>query len=194
MRDFKGFLSSLVIALALLGAAIVAPAQAQFAGQLATFETGELSIETADGRTHEFRIEIARTPDQRAQGLMFRRHMAPDAGMLFLFERVEERGMWMKNTFIPLDMLFIDETGRIVRIEQRTVPHSLRAILSGGPVAAVLELNAGTASRLAIGPGDRVIYPAFNETKFPGTLQTNRRLETFAASRILSASTSQVLA
>ena len=70
--------------------------------------------------------------------------------------------MLMKNTLVPLDMLFIDERGKIVRIEQRTVPHSLRAIISGGPVAAVLELNAGTASRLAIGPGDRVLYPAFN--------------------------------
>lgn len=159
MRDF---LSTLTVALALLGVALVVASPARSAGQLATFETGELAIETTDGRTHNFRVEIARTPDQRAQGLMYRRQMAPDAGMLFLFDGVEERAMWMKNTFIPLDMLFIDERGKIVRIEQRTVPHSLRTILSGGPVAAVLELNAGTAARLAIGPGDRVIYAAFN--------------------------------
>jgi len=120
-----------------------------------------LSVETADGETHDFTVEIAETPDQRAQGLMFRRQMDADAGMLFLFGRSEERAMWMKNTLIPLDMLFIDETGKIVRIEQRTVPHSLRAIVSGGPVSAVLELNAGTASRLVIKPGDRVRHPAF---------------------------------
>src|SRR3546814_16503275 len=88
---------------------------------------------------------------------MFRRQMAADAGMLFLFGGSKVRAMWMKNTLIPLDMLFIDETGKIVRIEERTVPHSERAIVSGGPVSAVLELNAGTASRLSIKPGDREI-------------------------------------
>src|SRR3546814_5004902 len=87
--------------------------------------------------------------------------MAADAGMLFLFGGSKVRAMWMKNTLIPLDMLFIDETGKIVRIEERTVPHSERAIVSGGPVSAVLELNAGTASRLSIKPGDRVRHPAF---------------------------------
>ncbi len=148
--------------LVLLMAAWAAPALAQSA-PLTAFGTGELDIETAAGVTHKFQVEIAETSGQRAQGLMFRRQMAADAGMLFLFEgSLQERAMWMKNTLIPLDMLFIDEAGKIVRIEQRTVPHSLRAIRSGQPVAAVLELNAGTTSRLAIEPGDRVIYPAFN--------------------------------
>src|SRR3546814_11846050 len=82
--------------------------------------------------------------------------MAADAGMLFLFGGSQVRGMWMKNTLIPLDMLFIDEAGKIVRIEERTVPHSARAIVSGGPVWAGLELNAGTASRLLRDPGARV--------------------------------------
>jgi uncharacterized membrane protein (UPF0127 family) len=152
-------LLSLVI---LLAAAWTAPALAQ-SGPLVAFGTGELDIETAAGGNHSFQVEVAETSEQRAQGLMFRRQMAADAGMLFLFGgSLQERAMWMKNTLIPLDMLFIDEAGKIVRIEQRTVPHSLRAIRSGQPVAAVLELNAGTTSRLAIEPGDRVIYPAFN--------------------------------
>ena len=69
--------------------------------------------------------------------------------------------MWMKNTFIPLDMLFIDRGGVIVRIHERSVPHSLQAIASGQPVSAVLELNAGTSSRLSIKPGDRVVHSAF---------------------------------
>lgn len=138
-------------------AAVPAAAQSGFAA----FETVGLSIETAAGAQHSFQVEIAETGDQRAQGLMFRRQMGADAGMLFLFGGSEVRAMWMKNTLIPLDMLFIDETGKIVRIEERTVPHSERAIVSGGPVSAVLELNAGTASRLMIKPGDRVRHPAF---------------------------------
>ncbi len=138
------------------------PAEAQSAGQLVTFEKNELSIETAAGATHSFEVEVAVTLDQRAQGLMFRRTMAAEAGMLFLFGGSAPRAMWMKNTLIPLDMLFIDEAGKIVRIEERTVPHSLRAIVSGKPASAVLELNAGTASRLVIEPGDRVLHPAFN--------------------------------
>ncbi|MEQ8357638.1 MAG: DUF192 domain-containing protein [Kiloniellaceae bacterium] len=137
-------------------------AKDQPSGQLTSFATDALSIETAAGTALEFTVEIAESPEQRAQGLMFRRQMAADAGMLFLFGGSRERAMWMKNTFIPLDMLFIDERGKIVRIEQRTVPQSLRTIVSGGPAFAVLELNAGTASRLGIKPGDRVIYPAFN--------------------------------
>jgi uncharacterized membrane protein (UPF0127 family) len=148
----------LLVLLMMLAAA--APAVAQ-SGSFAAFETADLRIETADGGEHAFQVEIAETGDQRAQGLMFRRQMAADAGMLFLFGGSEVRAMWMKNTLIPLDMLFIDETGKIVRIEERTVPHSERAIVSGGPVSAVLELNAGTASRLEIEPGDRVRHPAF---------------------------------
>lgn len=144
------------LGLILLLLCAAAPAAAQ-----AIFGTGRLSIETAAGKTHDFQVEIAETPEQRAQGLMFRREMAADAGMLFLFGGSQERAMWMKNTLIPLDMLFIDEKGKIVRIAERTVPYSTRAITSGGPVAAVLELNAGTASRLAIKPGDRVRHPAF---------------------------------
>ena len=150
----------LLVLLMVLVAAAAAPALAQ-SGGFAAFETASLSIETAAGAEHAFQVEIAETPEQRAQGLMFRRQMAADAGMLFLFGGSQVRGMWMKNTLIPLDMLFIDETGKIVRIEERTVPHSERAIVSGGPVSAVLELNAGTASRLMIKPGDWVRHPAF---------------------------------
>jgi uncharacterized protein len=153
---------TLVIALLALTGVHSAPLQAQSAGGLAAFDKAELTIETAAGGRHDFEVEIAETGNQRAQGLMFRRQMAADAGMLFLFGGSAERAMWMKNTLIPLDMLFIDEKGKIVRIEQRTVPHSLRAILSGQPVSAVLELNAGTTARLVIEPGDRVLHPAFD--------------------------------
>jgi len=130
------------------------------ARQLQTFEKGRLAIETASGR-HEFRIEIARRPKQQAQGLMFRRSLAPDAGMLFIYRSAAPASMWMKNTYIPLDLLFIDRTGRIVGFHQRAVPQSLEVITSKQPVIAVLEVNAGTAARLGIKAGDRIIHPAF---------------------------------
>ncbi len=126
----------------------------------ATFERSTLTIETL-GESHEFDIELALTPAQQAQGLMFRRQMAPDAGMLFYHPRDTVATMWMRNTFLPLDMLFVAADGRIVHIVERTVPQSLTTISAGRPVRAVLELNAGTVRRLAIGDGDRLIHPLF---------------------------------
>ena len=137
----------------------VPPANAQT--RLATFEKGELTIETVAGARHDFAIELAERPDQQAQGLMYRRKLAADAGMLFVYSSSRLVSMWMKNTFIPLDMLFIAADGRIAKIVQRTVPRSLATITSDGPVMAVLELNGGTAARLKLAPGDRVLHRAF---------------------------------
>ncbi len=125
-----------------------------------TFEKNRLAIKTRTGR-HEFSVEIARRPKQQRQGLMFRRRMAADAGMLFIYRSSEPASMWMKNTFIPLDLLYIDGTGKIVGFHQRAVPHSLEVITSKQPVRAVLEVNAGTAARLQLAIGDRVLHPAF---------------------------------
>jgi uncharacterized protein len=119
-----------------------------------------LKIETAAG-AHEFKVEMARTPSEQAMGLMYRREMAPNAGMLFIYPAGTRVTMWMKNTLIPLDMLFIGADGRIAHIVERTVPESTELIGSDGPVQAVLELNAGTAGRLGIKVGDRVRHPAF---------------------------------
>lgn len=119
------------------------------------FGRGEVVIETRDG-ARRFTVEIARTTDQRQRGLMYRTELARDGGMLFVFDQPGEVRMWMKNTLIPLDMLFIEEGGRIRRIARRTTPLSEKTIASGGPVSAVLELAAGTAERLGIAPGDRV--------------------------------------
>src|SRR3546814_4555681 len=149
MKRLVVLLTLLVAAWALSVAGPVAGPVAAQSGAVATFQTASLSIETAAGDAHDFQVEIAETGEQRAQGLMFRRQMAADAGMLFLFGGSKVRAMWMKNTLIPLDLLFIDETGKIVRIEERTVPHSERASVSCGPVSAVMELNAGTAARLS---------------------------------------------
>jgi len=136
-----------------------APAQTR----LQTFPRDRLTIETAAGARFPFQIEVARSAAQQAQGLMYRRTLAEDAGMLFVYGKDWPVSMWMKNTLIPLDMLFIDRGGRIAYIECRTVPGSLRAISAGKPVAGVLEVNGGTADRLGIAVGDRVIHPAFGD-------------------------------
>ncbi|MHA1598846.1 MAG: DUF192 domain-containing protein [Alphaproteobacteria bacterium] len=126
----------------------------------ATFPQSELTMVTATGR-YDFKIEVARTAAQRKQGLMFRRHMDADAGMLFDYGRDRPVAMWMKNTLIALDMLFIGADGRIVNIARDATPGSLSNIPSSGPVRAVLELNAGTVARLDIRPGDRIEHEIF---------------------------------
>ncbi|MDH3475594.1 MAG: DUF192 domain-containing protein [Rhodospirillales bacterium] len=149
----------LVLVLAPLAAGPAALAQSG----LATFETDELVIETQDGARHGFEVELALDPQQQAQGLMFRRDLASDAGMLFVYRPVRVVSMWMRNTVIPLDMIFIGEDGRIEKIVERTVPMSLKTISSDRPVRGVLELNGGTADRMRFAPGDRVLHEVFEE-------------------------------
>ncbi|WP_026986250.1 DUF192 domain-containing protein [Fodinicurvata fenggangensis] len=120
-----------------------------------------LSIETETGEKHDFQVELATTNAERAQGLMYRRTLDEGTGMLFIYPRSQRISMWMKNTFIPLDMIFIDESGEIIRIAHRTVPESTQSIPSGGRAKAVLEINAGVSERLGIAKGDRVHHPAF---------------------------------
>jgi len=119
-----------------------------------------LTIVTQSGR-HAFQVEVARNDADRAQGLMYRRSMPADRGMLFDFGRVEPVAMWMKNTYLSLDMLFIRPDGTIARVAENAEPLSTRTIPSGEPVQAVLELNGGTAARLGIKAGDRVEHPIF---------------------------------
>ena len=119
-----------------------------------------LTIVTRDG-PRVFQVEVARNDADRAQGLMYRRTMPADRGMLFDFARVEPVSMWMQNTYLSLDMLFIRPDGTIARIAENAEPLSTRTIPSGEPVLAVLELLAGTARRLGIRPGDRVEHPVF---------------------------------
>lgn len=121
----------------------------------------DLEIATAAGAHHRFRVEVAATPDAREVGLMHRRSLADDAGMLFDFNTVQPVAMWMKNTFIPLDMLFLDAGGLVVHVAERAEPHSLTPIGPAEPVRGVLELYGGTAARLGLGRGDRVIHPVF---------------------------------
>lgn len=124
------------------------------------FSRSVLSIETQSG-THKFSVELALTSAQRAQGLQGRKEMAPNAGMLFDFHTEQQVTMWMKNTNMSLDMIFIAADGTILTIAKRTTPHSLKYITSGKPVKGVLELNAGTTTVLGIRNGDRVLHEIF---------------------------------
>jgi uncharacterized membrane protein (UPF0127 family) len=119
-----------------------------------------LEIVTSSG-THQFSVEVMRTDEQRARGLMHRRFMAQDRGMLFDFKREEPVAMWMKNTYLSLDMVFIDKSGKVVNVAENTEPLSERIVPSSGPVLAVLELNAGTARRIGLKAGDRLRHSLF---------------------------------
>lgn len=126
----------------------------------ADFGRTRVEIETAAGR-HAFAVELASTAEQLTQGLMFRRTLDAEAGMLFDFGRTQPVAMWMKNTVIPLDMLFIGADGHIIHVAEHAVPGSLEPLGPSQPVRAVLEVNAGTARRLGIRPGDRVRHALF---------------------------------
>ncbi len=124
-----------------------------------------LSVETLEITTsagvRTFQIEVARTQEQQAKGLMFRTALPDDHGMLFPHDKPREVTMWMRNTYIPLDMVFINADGKIRRIAERTEPLSEKIISSQGEVAAVLELAGGAAERLGVKPGDTVRHAVF---------------------------------
>ncbi len=129
-------------------------------GPMVMGQTEDLQLITASG-THKLAVEVARTPGQQALGLMYRTELAPNTGMLFVHDRPREAAMWMKNTYIPLDMVFIKADGRVHHIEANTEPHSEALISSNGPVSAVLELAGGAAERMRLKPGDKVHHAAF---------------------------------
>jgi uncharacterized membrane protein (UPF0127 family) len=118
-------------------------------------ETQTLEIASKSG-VHPFQVEMAITSEEKERGLMFRRELPEGQGMLFDFGTDQPVAFWMKNTYIPLDMIFIRGDGRILRIAENTEPLSEKNIPSGGPVRAVLEVIGGTAKKLGIAPGDRV--------------------------------------
>ena len=104
-------------------------------------------------------VELATTADARARGLMFRRHLAPDQGMLLLWPTPRRVAIWMKNTYLPLDIVFIDAQGRVLRVHEHARPLDTRLIPSGAPVIAVLEVAAGMARRLGLRKGARLLLP-----------------------------------
>jgi uncharacterized protein len=125
----------------------------------ATFQP--LEIATKSG-VHVFSVEMATTEEEKTTGLMHRKELPDGKGMLFDFSPEQQVSMWMKNTYISLDMIFIRADGRILRIAENTQPLSTKIISSGGPAKGVLEVIAGTAQKYGIQPGDRVVHPLFN--------------------------------
>ncbi|WP_230171375.1 DUF192 domain-containing protein [Rhizobium sp. CECT 9324] len=153
MASYFHHLRSAVVALYLL-LGFVVPASAEV-----TFATGKLTIVTAKGEAREFDVEWAVNMQQRARGLMQREQLDDNAGMIFDFGESRMVTMWMADTPLSLDMVFINETGRIVRVAERTTPFSEAIIGSGEPVRYVLEVKGGRAAELGIAAGDRLSLP-----------------------------------
>jgi uncharacterized protein len=151
----------LAASLAVCGAILNPLAPPVFADeQAAQAPLERLEIVTATG-AHAFDVEVARSEKDRAQGLMFRRSLPQNHGMLFLFETERPIAMWMKNTYVPLDMVFVSRGGRVKSIVRGAVPLSEAVIPSGGPVYAVVELAAGAADAIGLSVGDHVRHPGF---------------------------------
>lgn len=166
----EGFMKRAAICVALFAVAIAGlPSLFQKTGLFqfappayAKMRQDKLTIEPAGGgAAHTFDIEVASSDQEKRLGLMYRTAIGASEGMLFPYMDEHEISMWMHNTYIPLDMVFIRLDGTITRIEERAEPLSDRVIASGAAVAAVLELQGGTAARLGIKPGDKVRYPLF---------------------------------
>jgi len=124
----------------------------------AGLEQVPLTINSANGK-HRFTVEVARTPEEQAQGLMFRKSVPPDRGMIFPYDPPVQVSFWMKNTLVPLDMVFIGPDGKIGRIAANTTPMSLDPVASIDPVSAVLEIAGGRAAELGIREGDKADWP-----------------------------------
>lgn len=159
----KARIAGLLLAATLVSCRAAAPAnEAQQAPAARTAPSGldlaTLTIASAGGGSHVFTVEMARTSDQQAQGLMHRRTLAPDAGMLFPFDPPRPASFWMRNTLIPLDMIFIRADGTIARVAANAVPLSETPVAVEEPVTAVLEIAGGRAAQLGIRDGDRVSW------------------------------------
>jgi uncharacterized membrane protein (UPF0127 family) len=144
----------------LLPAGLTHALDARHALPLSSFQQEPIAVETRSARRHVFKAWRAETPQQREQGLMFVPAMGADEAMIFVYEPEQFVEMWMKNTILSLDMLFVDAHGCVVRIKERAKPQSLDTIAAGRPVSLVVELNAGTVASHGIHTGDRVVRPA----------------------------------
>jgi uncharacterized membrane protein (UPF0127 family) len=141
-----------VLACVMLAWAVAFPA--------AALEKQPLTFATSSG-SHAITVEVADTESTRSTGLMYRRSIGADEGMIFIYDREQEITMWMKNTYISLDMIFVKRDGTISHIAANAEPFSENIISSEGPALAVIEMAAGSAARLGLRPGDKVRHPAF---------------------------------
>ena len=159
MKSAAAFICALLLWLPLAGADS-AKKDAQELDR--AFSRSTLQIATPDSQLHKIDVWIADTDARRMRGLMFVDTLADDAGMLFIYPQPQQISMWMKNTHLSLDMLFVTANGRVHSVVENTKPMSTDSISSNGIVVAVVELKAGSAARLKIRPGAQVIHPAFS--------------------------------
>lgn len=153
---------AIILSVICIGAGIMASYQVvQEEQAIGKLQEDQLIIQNAAGKKHAFKIELAITQDEMAKGLMFREKLEEGAGMLFIHNRVQEVSMWMKNTKIPLDMLFIDNSGKILHIVENARPFEEKMISSRYPVRAVLELAAGEVAKRGIAVGDTAFNSYF---------------------------------
>jgi uncharacterized membrane protein (UPF0127 family) len=156
---FRRWSLTFIAAMTLAGTRMVL-AQSGPLEDLAAFPRGNLEISEGKKVKHTFDVWLADSPRRQAQGLMFVRALPELHGMLFVHDGPQPISMWMKNTYIPLDMVFIDAHGRIQQIVEQATPHSLDIIRSNEPAKAVLEIGGGEAKRLGLHPGQHVAHPA----------------------------------
>lgn len=135
----------------------VAPAQMAAVHPESGLKVVPLTVTTPKGK-RTFRVEVAATPEEQARGLMFRTALGPDEGMIFPRNPPDVASFWMKNTPLPLDIIFVGPDRKVINVAANTVPYSLEPVGSQGPTALVLELNAGRAAALGIGPGTPVAW------------------------------------
>lgn len=155
---YSGPRVGLIAALALFAFGCQSSAEVARTNQSASVSLVPVHIRSGKA-VHIFRVELARTPAEQARGLMYRTELGADAGMLFLFRPPQRASFWMKNTYIPLDMLFIRSNGSIARIAANTAPLSLEPVDAGETVVAVLEIAGGRAAAAGIREGDHVSWP-----------------------------------
>ncbi|HMO09705.1 MAG TPA: DUF192 domain-containing protein [Paracoccaceae bacterium] len=129
----------------------------------AVCDPGQVELRTPAGSSVRFSVELALTPAEQARGLMFRESMARSAGMLFVYPRPQRASFWMRNTLIPLDMIFAGADGTVSHVHANARPRDETPIFGGDAVLAVLEINGGLAARLGIVPGSVMRHPAFGE-------------------------------
>lgn len=161
-RPWRAWAAALLLSLAVgMSAALPTLRAEEPVLDLATYPKGDVVVETAAGGRHRFRVWIADTEPRQRQGLMFVRDLPADQGMLFINRPPRPASFWMKNTYIPLDLLFVDARGKVLHIFERATPLSLEPMGIEAPVRAVLEIKGGESARRGIRVGDRVQHPAF---------------------------------
>jgi uncharacterized membrane protein (UPF0127 family) len=157
----KNGLCGAILAVAVMHGALAQETIPEITGPQPKLPTQTMTLIETGGQRHTLTVEIAKTPQQQEIGLMFRTKLADGDGMIFDWGSAHPQAMWMKNTVIPLDMLFIDDKGRISHIAEHAVPYSLAPIDSNGPIRAVIEITDGLAERWNINTGDQVSGAGF---------------------------------